>query len=247
MFHFLFKSKHIKFVKFKFDFNVVKRTLPIGASDFITELSTGLVIFMYNRIILAYIGEIGIISYTVIMYLNNLVLMTMAGISQGTQPLISFYYGKKDDKAYTYFLKNAVWTVVFVSLAIYAVCINFSENIVGVYINRNQTEIFEYAVYCLKVYSPVYLLMGFNHTLVGFYSAIEKPRYSISISICRILFIVVSLFLMVALLGSNGIWMSSFVSEMICLIMCIIIFVKFYYDDLFEDVPEKSTIKDLHS
>ena len=48
---------------------------------------------MFNHAILRYIGEQGVVSYTIIAYVNTIVVMSMAGIAQGIQPLISFHYG----------------------------------------------------------------------------------------------------------------------------------------------------------
>ncbi|MCB6638941.1 MATE family efflux transporter, partial [[Ruminococcus] torques] len=72
------------------------RILPIGIADFITEMSAGVIVFLFNHAILKYIGDDGIVTYTVITYIYNLVMMTFTGISQGTQPLVSFYHGKKE-------------------------------------------------------------------------------------------------------------------------------------------------------
>jgi len=234
IFHFIRRKSKINFVKFEFNFATIKRTIPIGASDFITELSSGFIIFMFNRIILKNIGETGIITYTIIMYLNNIVIMTMAGISQGTQPLISYYYGRDDKKTYTYFLTMAVKSVAVISLGIYVMCMLFAEQINGIFISKSEIEIFNYSVKAFRIYVPAYLIIGFNIVFIGFYSAIEKPMYSMILSLGRgLVVIVASLFIMSTMFGENGIWISSFVSEAVCLIIGSIIFAKFFFNDLF--------------
>ncbi len=247
IYHFINVDSKIKFVRFKFDFSLLKRAVPIGLSDFVTELSSGFIIFMFNRIILKNIGEIGIITYTVIMYVNNLVLMTMAGISQGTQPLVSYYYGRDDKKTYTYFLKTAVKAVAFISLGIYAFSMLFAENINGIFIRRDEIELFNYSIKAFRLYVMVYLVVGFNIVVVGFYSAIERPLYSMILSACRGLVIIIPTLLMMSeLFGENGIWISSFVSEAICLIIGGIIFVKFFFNDLFVDLQIKNTVAETY-
>lgn len=232
--HFVRRSSNIKFVRFKFDFDIIKRTMPIGFSDFVNELSIGFITFMFNRIILKNIGEIGIITYTVIMYVNNIVLMTMAGVSQGTQPLVSYYYGKNDKETYSYFLKLAVKTVAIISLIMYVLCMLFAEQINGLFISRDEIELFNYSVKAFRMYVLVYLVVGFNLVLVGFYSAIESSMYSMLISMGRGLFIIVlSMFLMTEIFGANGVWIASFVSEIVCLLLAAIIFIKYFYSDLF--------------
>jgi len=242
IFHFVKRSKRIKFVKFKFDGSLLRRAIPIGAADFITELSSGFIIFIFNRTILKYIGETGIITYTIIMYINSLVIMTMAGISQGTQPLVSFYHGRDDKAAYSYFLKKAFKTVGIVSLAISVSCALFAEQISGVFIRSHEAEILEYSVKAIRLYAPAFLILGFNIVFSGFYAAIEKPLYSMIISVGRgFVVITFSMYFMTRLFGENGIWLTSFASEAICLIIAAIIFTKFYYKDLFDDILEEET------
>ena len=245
--HFIKSDSKIRFVRFKFEFLLLKRTIPIGISDFVTEFSTGFIIFMFNRIILKNIGEIGIITYTVIMYVNTIVLMTMAGISQGTQPLVSFYYGRNDKKAYSYFLMAAVKTVAILSLGIYVVSMLFAEQINGIFISRENVELFSYSVKAFRMYVPAYLIVGFNIVFVGFYSAIQKPLYSMIISTGRGLVVIVgSLIVMTSLFGESGIWLSSFVSEILCLIIGSIIFIKFFFNDLFVDVKVHNTVAETY-
>lgn len=243
--HFMRSGSRLKFVSFKFDFSIIKRVVPLGLSDSITEFSAGFIIFIFNRVILKNIGELGVITYTVIVFVNSFVTMTMAGISQGTQPLISYYYGRDDERAYTYFLKNAIQTTLLVSVVIFAVSTIFAKEIVGVYISKNQVEIFDYAVRSLRMYVPAYLLMGLNYIFAGFYTAIEKPIYSMIVSVGRgLLIITISLYAMTALFGSDGIWMSSFVSEILCLGLSTAIFIKLYYRDLFADGITKKHVFD---
>ncbi|MEL7649813.1 MAG: MATE family efflux transporter [Sedimentibacter sp.] len=238
--HFIKGNSKLKFVSFKLDLSLIKRTLRLGLADFITEFSSGFITFMFNWTIIRNIGEIGVITYTVIVYLNSFVNMTMAGISQGAQPLASYYYGKDEKKSYSYIFKTSVKTVALVSLAVYAVCMIFAEKIAGIYIRSEETELLQYSVRALRTFAPTYLLAGFNIIFVGFYSAIEKPVYSMIISIGRGLVVMsASLMLMTELVGPNGIWMSSVVSEVVCLAGATLIFIKLHCDDMFSGIFER--------
>ena len=50
-------------------------------------------VFLFNHTILRVIGEQALPAYTIISYVNTLVLMTMTGIAQGMQPLVSYALG----------------------------------------------------------------------------------------------------------------------------------------------------------
>ena len=66
----------------------------IGFADAITEVSVGVVIMIFNRRLLEIYGNDAIAIYTIISYLSQLVLMTVVGLSQGMQPLLSYYWGR---------------------------------------------------------------------------------------------------------------------------------------------------------
>lgn len=223
--HFLRKKSVLGLCKFKFDVELVKRTIKLGTPDFIADISTGVTIFIFNRVILRTIGESGIIAYTVISYTSSIVLNTMCGISQGVQPLISYNYGKKDWQAIYYYLKHAIRVAIIFSLLSYVLSILFPAQLSRLFINSNDMVLINYTINALRLYSLAYLLVGFNVVLCGFYTAVEKSKYSLIISLGRGL-VVISLILMIMtyLFNDTGIWLSTFISEAICLIVSVSIF-----------------------
>ena len=76
LYYFAKRSKQLHFVKVSLkpsEFKIYRRTLPLGVADSITEMSNGVVLFAFNQTILRLIGESGVVSYTVIGYVNTLV------------------------------------------------------------------------------------------------------------------------------------------------------------------------------
>ena len=109
--HFFSKKCTFRLCKFRFDPHLYARILPIGLADGVTELCTGLMIFLFNRTVLKYIGTDGVVTYTVIAYVTSLIIQLMVGISQGSQPLVSFQYGRGDRAACRKLLRYALTTV----------------------------------------------------------------------------------------------------------------------------------------
>lgn len=217
--YFVVKKTHLNFGKFRFKLSIYRRILPIGLPDGITELSGGLVVFMFNQTILAVIGEQGIVSYTVISYVNTLVLMTMSGISQGIQPLCSFYYGREDRKSYHTLLRYGLTAVAVMSLTAFAIG-QFGSSIITSMFLAKESEMFSYTVWALRLFSCSFLVLGFNVIFAGFFTAIERPRYSLTISMGRgIVLLAASLLFMALFVGETGVWLASFFSESACLLI----------------------------
>lgn len=227
--HFLRKNSKLDFTKFKFDFSRIGRMLAIGFPDAITELSAGIVIFLFNQKILKYIGENGIVTYSIITYVNTLVLMTMVGITQGMQPLSSYYYGMKNDDVVEALLKMSLKTIAITSILSFAIITMFAPSIVGIFIAEQNLEIFDFSVKALRIFAISFLLVGYNVNISGFFASIEEPMYATIISIGRgLIIIAASLFVLTSLFGAKGIWISTAVSESICLVISVVTLRKSY-------------------
>lgn len=218
--YFIVHKTKLNFRKFHFELSIYKRIIPIGIADGITELSNGVVIFLFNHAIISLIGEKGIISYTVISYIYTLVLMTMTGITQGIQPLISFYYGKRNFKYCHKLLRYGITVVVIISVLIFTIVQIGTHFIVSLFIDENSHSVFDYTTMSLRIYSIAFLLTGFNVIMAGFFASIEHPYYSFTISLGRGLVLIwLSLLVLSALLGEYGIWLSPSISEGLSLII----------------------------
>lgn len=218
--HFLRRKGTIHWTKCNMDLSIYKRIIPIGVADFITELSAGVIVFLFNHAILTYIGDQGIVTYTIITYIYNIVMMTFTGISQGTQPLVSFYHGKKDLKVCKLFLRYARITTFAVSLVALFICLVLTKPIVSIFLDASIQPLFQDSVQAFRMYSLCYLVIGYNIVYSGYFAAIEKSKYSFVISILRgFLLIACAIWIMGLLFGGAGIWYSTLVCEAICLVI----------------------------
>lgn len=227
--HFLRKKSTLRFVKFKLNFNTIKRIIFLGFPDCTSELSVGIVTILFNQTLLRLIGQDALISYSVICYVNTLILMTMIGITQGTQPLISFYFGAGEIDKVNHLLKMGLKTVLITSLVVFGASILFAGNITGLFINPQETQLFNNTISVFKLYSISFLFVGFNLIISGFFVSIEQPLYSSIISLGRSLVLVtISLFLLTKLFGGDAIWVTTAVSEFVCLVISLSLLFKFF-------------------
>ncbi|MGI6153675.1 MAG: MATE family efflux transporter [Christensenellaceae bacterium] len=220
--HFLKKRGKFRFCRFRFNFRVYRRIIPIGVSDSLTELSVGVAVFLFNRAILQFIGVEGIVTYTIISYIGNIVIMTMAGISQGMQPLVSYAHGCGDEKKHRQLLKYAVRSVLFVSVCAFLICLAFAKPVTAAFIPNGDRVLVEYSIWALRIYSISFLLAGFNIVAGGYLTALERPKSAIVISLSRsIVLLALSLFVLTLLFGGQGIWWTMTVTETLTLVLSI--------------------------
>lgn len=225
VFYFLFRSHQLRFGRFDLNLRVYPHILVLGLSEGFNELSNGLIIFLFNHRILQVIGEQALPSYTIISYVNTLVLMSMTGTAQGMQPLISFEYGANRLINCKKLLKYGCLTIFCFSCVAFFVGKWGASYLVSLFLEPS-SSIYNYSIGAMQIYSYSFLLLGFNVLFAGYFTAIEKPAYAFSISFSRsFLFLIGSLMILSEFYQDSGIWISAFVSEFLCLILslgCII-------------------------
>ena len=226
--HFFSKKCTFHLRKFRFDPHLYARILPIGLADGVTELCTGLMIFLFNHTVLRCIGTDGVVTYTVIAYVNTVVINLMVGISQGSQPLVSFHYGKGEHDQCQKLLRYGLTTVCIIAPLLFLCVHFFAPQIVSVYLSHASDELVTYSVRAFRHYGISYLLVGFNVVIGGFLTALERPIPAISISVGRGLVLQSAVLLtLAALFGGETLWYTPIISEALCLAMSVI-FLRLY-------------------
>lgn len=237
--YFLTHRYPLRFGKFKPDFGAYRRIIPLGTADGLSELSNGFVMFLFNHIIQRVIGLDALVSYTIIGYVNTLVINCMIGIAHGIQPLSSFHLGAGERHMCHKFLAFGVRTAAVFAVIFFAGCQLLAAPIVGLFLEHD-SALFASSVAALRMYSFAFLLVGFNVVVSGFFTAMEHPFPSLTISFGRGLVLIAGcLMLLSTLFGANGIWLSPLASEAICLLFTIFFLVRY-----FRRVRQEDTVKE---
>ena len=227
--HFLGKSGTIKFARFKIQPKIILRQIRNGLPSGITEFSSGIIIFIFNQAILTYINEDALVSYTIISYVNSLVTMTFIGVSQGVQPLISYYVGKREQEKYKKLLRYSIITGISFSVICTTSCYIFASGIVSLFLDDMSTALASYSVRVFRIFILSFLLAGFNIIIGGYFAAVEKAGPATAISLTRgIIALVGALFILTSLVGGEGIWWAPLAAEVICLVMTLALFLNYY-------------------
>ena len=162
-------------MKANYPWHEYSRILSLGLPDCISEISPGIMITVFNYRINQLLGTDGLVTFTVLMYIYNLVLMVMVGTSQGTQPLVSYYYGRSDKNAVSTFHKYARVLVSCAGVILFLIVEVFAPNITAAFIPVN-TENYFNTIIALRQFSFVFLIMGHVVITSGYMVALEEPR-----------------------------------------------------------------------
>ena len=117
--HWLTKQNQFHFVRIKPSFRLIGNIISLGVPSFITEMASGIVMIVFNTIILHLQGNIGVAAYGVVANLSLVVISIYTGIAQGAQPILSRVYGYGEHESQKQILKYALKTMLVISLGIY--------------------------------------------------------------------------------------------------------------------------------
>ncbi|NLI89055.1 MAG: MATE family efflux transporter [Epulopiscium sp.] len=204
--HFISKNNDMKLVKPSPNFDIIKRIIGNGSASFIVELSAGIVIFAFNKVILDITGDIGVSAYSIIANLSLICTAIFIGVGQAIQPIVSFNYGaNKMDRVYDS-VRLAIYVGFGLGIIFYAIGMLFPEFLVSIFSKDNQ-ELMNITVRGIRIYFMSFIVMGINIVMTTYIQSKEHGKISTAISLMRGLVLIIAFLLVLPkLFGLDGVW-----------------------------------------
>ncbi|MDE7029221.1 MAG: polysaccharide biosynthesis C-terminal domain-containing protein, partial [Lachnospiraceae bacterium] len=217
-------------VRFRWALPSLKRLLEscqLGVSAFVGEISSGVTTVVFNMIILKLAGNVGVAAYGVVANTSLVAAAVFNGVSQGSQPLLSDYYGKGERASVRKVVRLGVATSLVLAVLILAVVCASAEPITAVFNNEGNAGLAAYAVTGLRLYFIGFLAAGFNIVGTGILSATESARWAFAASVSRgFVAIILCAFALSALAGMNGVWLAFPAAEFLTALLVAVALVK---------------------
>lgn len=226
--HFIKKNNGFKVIKTKPSLSVFISTVKLGFPSLVTELSSGIVIIVFNMLILRIAGNTGVAAYGVIANISLVVISVFTGIAQGGQPLMSAAYGNRKTKDIKNLLIFASAAALIISAAFYALLFLFSSPIVGVFNSEANSFLQKTAEQGLKLYFAALPFAGLNIIFAMFFASVEKALPAHTISILRGLAAIIPVAVVMSLLfGLTGVWLAFPVTEAVVCAAALILYIHY--------------------
>lgn len=211
-FGYFLKCSHIKFCKPRLNWTVLFKSCTNGSSEMLTEMSTGITTFLFNLIIMKYFGEDGIAAVTIIMYIYYFFISFYMGIAVAIAPVVSYNVGSRDHTKIKETTRYSFITIALSSVLILAVSLLCGKQIIHLFVDGG--NVFTLTWDGLKLFSPVFLFIGLNVFLSGYFTALGNGVISALISSLRSLILVVVFILTLPnIIGVSGVWITMPLAE----------------------------------
>lgn len=221
--HVFHKHNHFHFIKCSFDFHYLWQIITVGIPTFITELSGGIIIFVFNIIILSIGGNIAVASYGIVSNLALVVTALYTGIAQGVQPLLSQSYGKHQHQLTTSYFRYALISSLTISCLVYFSILVFPETIVSFFNNESNLQMATIATQALPLYFFGFFFAGINMVFISYLASTQNMKPSFLLSLLRGGLIMLPLVLILSnYFQLIGVWIAFPISELIVMFIALL-------------------------
>lgn len=206
-------------VRFVWKCPSVKRLVQscqLGVAAFVGEMSSGVITMVFNMLILEIAGNVGVAAYGVAANMALVATAIFNGISQGSQPLFSEFFGKGDRPSVSKVLRLAVLVSLGMAGLLLLLVNGIPGPIVAAFNSENDVQMTAYAVTGLRLYFIGFIFAGINIVGSGYLSAVAESGWAFFTSILRgFVAIILCAVVMAKLFGMEGVWLAFPVSEFI--------------------------------
>lgn len=214
VFCFLKADSGMRFCRFNFDRNVCRETIFNGSSEFIGELASLISMYVFNFVLMKYVGTQGVAAFTILGFAVYGYSMICIGFGQGIVPLVSVCMGAKEMEL-AMDIRKTVNQILFV-LGILVAGGFFMAG-------RSYAEMFGCSHLVanmvstgFRIYSMTFLAMGYNVVNFMYFTSCGDAKSSALISSLRgLVLLIVFTLILSALFGMNGVWLSAPCSEVL--------------------------------
>ena len=207
--HFRSERNTIQWKPVMLSFRKLVFSCQVGVSAFVGELSSGVITVAFNTIILGLSGNVGVAAYGVVANFSLVAVALFNGIAQGSQPLLSRFYGQGDQAGLRTVIGLALKTALLTAVLLLAAIQLWAKPMAGIFNREHDVMLATLAEQGLRLYFTGFLFAGLNIVGTNILSAVESVQWAFAASVSRgFIAILVFAFLLSAVFGMNGVWLA---------------------------------------
>ncbi len=221
---------HLRRGIYRFSGAIARRICLIGLPPCMVSICGCLVVLYFNKLFLAYEGDMGMGAFGIVNRLMFLFGMIVMGIAQGMQPIVGYNYGVGAYSRAKKVLFRAMLAGGTVMTLGFIIVMSFPSEIMGLFVKevteqglpdlegKKMIELGTQGIYLMMMFLPI---IGPQMIVGNFFQAIGKPIVSIFLNLMRQMIVLIPLLsILPGYLGVKGIWLSGALSDIISACIC---------------------------
>lgn len=218
-------DSRLRLVKTKLELEPILQAAGNGSSELMSNISSSLLGAVYNYQLMKYIGENGVSSYGVLMYVQFIFVAIYVGYAIGCAPIVSYHYGAENHAEVKNMLHKSITVMSFLGIVLAFVAFSLSSVLAKIFVGYDE-ELLALTIHAFKLFSLSFIFAGLNIYTSSFFTALNNGVISATVSFIRTLIFQMAFVLFLPMiLGTDGIWISSIAAEVAAFIVSIIFLV----------------------
>ena len=180
------KNTFIRLKAGKADFRLIGRIVRFGISPFLIIATDSVIIIATNAVLQARGGASGdawITVSTVVQALFSLITMPLAGISTGSQPVLSYNYGAKNASNIRRAEKYILCMCLLFTTCMTVLALLLARPFVSLF--TSTPDIAEKSVWGIRVFMIGVIPLSFQYAFVDGLTGLGQPQYAVVLSMVR--------------------------------------------------------------
>ncbi len=221
----------LKLGKTRIHFKELLKSCTNGSSEFLSNVSSAVVIILYNYQVSKLVGDDGVAAYGAIGYVMMIFFSIFMGYAVGCAPLIAFNFGAKNNEELRNLFKKSLTIMAFSGLLMTGLSETLASPIIMLF--GFDGELFEMTLRGFRIYSVAFMITGFSVFGSSLFTALNNGLVSAVISFLRTLvFQIAAVMVCPIFMGLDGVWSATCFAEILALavtVTCIFVCRKKYY------------------
>lgn len=183
---FLFGKKTILRLKAKNFFVSPKIILPcitLGLATFIMQSSESVISVCFNSSLLKYGGDIAVGAMTILTSVMQFAMLPLNGISQGSQPILSYNYGAGNSERVKKTFNLLLAVCLTYSFLLWGLIELFPQGFARMF--SSDAALIDFTAHALRIYCAVLCLFGIQMSCQMAFVSIGSALCSISVAVVR--------------------------------------------------------------
>ncbi|MEI0581145.1 MATE family efflux transporter [Brachyspira pilosicoli] len=196
-----------------------------GFSEFLSNLSSGLIPWLFNITAYNISGNNGILVYSVANYAIMFFIMLAYSIGEALEPLVSVSYGAKNKNRMKDFLKISIFLISIISILISIILLINPSSLVNTLLKDVDLKTFEDANFFVRASIPTFIGVGINIIMSAYYTSVQKAGASAIVAALRSTILPIVLVLTLPnIIGFLGLILVLPISEIATLIVSVMLY-----------------------
>ena len=164
--------------------DVIAPAVALGAAPFVMQFTESILNICFNTSLLKYGGDVAVGSMTILGSVMQFSMLPLQGMTQGSQPIVSFNYGAKKIDRVSKTFRLLLTTCMIYSTALWAIAM-FAP-IVYIRIFTQDGALTEFSIWAMRIYMGASLLFGAQLACQQTFIAIGDSKTSLFLALLRL-------------------------------------------------------------